>query len=517
MDAALAQAAPQGVRTNTVARTTYWVRNWRGLPHAILFCLLILVYCYTPPRWQDWNQNSRLDLTMAIVEQGSVRIDRYADNTGDYATIGGYRYSDKAPGLSLAAVPAYALVRVARPLGLGSLAERLGRSSGFASTLNPAGAGLSSQRIDQALALYLVTVATVVLMSAGLGVLIALVVERLWGCRTAGIATALVFALATPLFPYAQAFYGHLPAAACLFAAYALVVLRPGSAFGWRRLFCIGALLACAIVIEYPALLVAAPIAIWVLALARGRAIVPSMAGALGPIAALVVYDLVAFGTPWPIGYAHSTLWQGQHQQGFMSVTYPKWAAIEGLLFSPFRGLIFYSPVLLLALIGIGLALRDQQRRAATLVALTGLGAIFLFTASSAMWWGGFSVGPRYLLPGLPLLAVPFGAFVAWCNRQTFSLRIAGWGLTAALAAVSAILIWTTTFARQNYPPDTLRRPLEEYVLPALREVDIARNVGMILGLHGITSLVPLVIILTVGVGALGVSLQQPRTGSVGA
>jgi hypothetical protein len=262
---------------------------------------------------------------------------------------------------------------------------------------------------------------------------------------------------------------------------------------------------------------VAAPIAIWTLVIARRRAVIFSLAGALGPLVALALYDLAAFGTPWPVGYAHSTLWQGQHQQGFMSVTYPKWGAIGGLLFSQFRGLLFYSPVLVLALVGIGIALRERQQRAATLVALVGFGAIFLFTASSVMWWGGFAVGPRYLLPGLPLLAVPFGAFVAWCNRQAMSLRLAGWATTAALAGISLGLVWATTFARQNYPPDTMRQPLSEYVLPALREGDIARNLGMAVGLHGVASVLPLAILLAMGLGGLGLALRPAPTGCVSA
>jgi hypothetical protein len=514
MDAALARIFPARERGARVAGALAWVRNWRSLPHAILFCLLLLVNGYTPPRWQDWNQNSRFDLTQALVEQGTVRIDDYADNTGDYATIDGHRYSDKAPGLSLAAVPLYAVVHAARPLGLGALAERLGRSEGFAGTLAPGGAGLNAARVERALALYLITVATVGLMAAWLGVLLALVVERLWGCRTAGLVTALVFGLATPLFPYAQAFYGHVPAAACVFAAYSLLVLRPDTAVTNRRLCAIGALLACAIVIEYPAALVAVPVAVWALAIARGRAALLGALGAVGPLAALVAYDLIAFGTPWPVGYANSTLWQAQHQQGFMSVTYPKWEAALGLLVSPFRGLLFFSPVLLVALAGIWLALRERRQRAATLVALAGFGAIFLFTASSAMWWGGFAVGPRYLVPGLPLLAVPFGAVVAWCNEQATLTRLLGLGTIAAIAGGSLVLVWGTTFARQNYPPDTLRQPLVDYVLPALREGDVARNLGMAFQIQGVASLLPLVVVLALGVAGIGAALRPGQPGS---
>src|SRR5262249_62430349 len=53
-----------------------------------------------------WNQNSRFDLVRAIVDEGTLRIDDYHRNTGDKARWNGHYYSDKAPGLALAAVPA---------------------------------------------------------------------------------------------------------------------------------------------------------------------------------------------------------------------------------------------------------------------------------------------------------------------------------------------------------------------------------------------------------------------------
>jgi hypothetical protein len=63
-------------------------------PYVLLFITLLVGYTYTPPRWQDWNQNSRFDLTMAIVDQGTFRIDDYVSNTGDYALVDGHAYSD---------------------------------------------------------------------------------------------------------------------------------------------------------------------------------------------------------------------------------------------------------------------------------------------------------------------------------------------------------------------------------------------------------------------------------------
>lgn len=476
--------------------------------------LFLMIFAYTPPRWQDWNQNSRFDLTRAIVDQGTVRIDDYADNTGDYAIVDGHIFTDKAPGLSLLAVPVYAMtVHVLNPLGLSDITNRLGQSSAFSDTLTPGGEGIDDDRVEIAVALYIATLLTVSIPAALMLVLLATIVERLAGCRTAGILTALLIGLATPVFTYSQALYGHIPAAFCVVAALALLVLAPpDEELGWKRLLGIGALLGAAIIIEYPVALIVAPVALWTVAKTGTHGAIFGTLGALPMLATLAVYDLVAFGTVKPIGYEHSALWQEQHSTGFMSITYPHLDAIWGLTFSPFRGLFFYSPVLLLVLAGVYLATKSPRAWTPTLVAGGGFLLMFLFVCSSVMWWGGFAVGPRYLAPALPMLAIPLGYAIAWINGSAPAIRAIGMLAVAVLGVGSALIVWLTTFATQNYPPDTVRDTFSGYVWPALRSGDVARNLGMAVDLDGIASLVPLLIITGCGVLYLGARLALSET-----
>src|SRR5438876_3836154 len=74
----------------------------------MLACALLASYAYFYQAG-GWNQNSRFDLVRALVERGTVRIDAYADNTGDKTVFDGHVYSDKAPGQALAAVPLVAI------------------------------------------------------------------------------------------------------------------------------------------------------------------------------------------------------------------------------------------------------------------------------------------------------------------------------------------------------------------------------------------------------------------------
>src|SRR3981081_2901838 len=73
----------------------------------LLGVVLFVFFAYFEP-YPDANQNSRLGLVRAIVEKRTTAIDEYASNTIDYATFNGHIYSDKAPGLSFAAIPVYA-------------------------------------------------------------------------------------------------------------------------------------------------------------------------------------------------------------------------------------------------------------------------------------------------------------------------------------------------------------------------------------------------------------------------
>jgi hypothetical protein len=266
------------------------------------------------------------------------------------------------------------------------------------------------------------------------------------------------------------------------------------------------------VLIEYPSAVVGLPIAVYALALGGRRAALYGVVGAAIPLTALAAYDLIAFGTPMPVGYEHSTLWQEQHQQGFMSLTRPTWGAIWGLTGGEFRGLFYLAPVLLLALPGAVMGLRARSSRPSIAVVVASAAGMLLFASSSVMWWGGFAVGPRYVLPVVPLLALPLGMFIAAVNRAALPWRLAGFTCLVGLTALSALATWGLTIARQGYPPDSIQAPLADYAVPAFREGDIARNLGMAIGLDGVATLVPLCIVLSVGLLALGRALLERET-----
>jgi len=125
----------------------------------------------------------------------------------------------------------------------------------------------------------------------------------------------------------------------------------------------------------------------------------------------------VIYGRPW-----------GTPQTGFMEWTRP---ALLQVLLSPFHGLLFWSPVLLLGLLGlVGLAWR-QPRLGGLLLGFF-LSQLYL-NAAFAAWWGSGSFGGRRFMNVVPVLAIGLGILLRGGARRR---RLVG-----ALAVVG--VVWT--------------------------------------------------------------------------
>jgi len=459
-----------------------------------IFLILLVCYIYFLPRWADWNQNSRFDLVLSIVDEHTLSIDSYYMNTGDYALYDGHYYSDKAPGMSFLAVPVYAAFRsIASVPSVAAVLERVAASPAFGETLRAEGSGLLADKVRFAAALTLATWVVVSLPSALAGMLLYSLLGSLFVSEFRKVLVTLGYGLGTNAFPYAGSFYSHQLVAALLFFAFYLIFQRRGQAMSAKRLLLIGLLLGYAVITEYPTALIAGALFLYAGFLLRDRrGFGYVILGCLPPVVLLAAYDLAAFGTALPAGYAHSALWTQPHHTGFMSLTYPKWDALWGLTFSPYRGLFFLSPFALLGAIGFVPFFREKDFRAESLVCLFAVVSFLLFNASSVMWWGGFAVGPRYMVPALPFLAVP----AAFLLKSMPERRI--WGvLLAMLVSISILTVGAVSIAGQNYPPEAFHFPLRDIAMPSLAAGDVARNLGMVFHLPAWQSLLPLVAVIT--------------------
>ena len=412
-----------------------------------------------------------------------LHIDDYHQNTGDKAFYRGHHYAVGSIGPSLLALPAYL---AARPL-LRHLA--------------------SPERRERA-ALLVMTLAAVSLPSALLGVCVYLFACRLVRQERRAFLAALIYGLCTVAFPYGKALFQHQVSAFGAFVGFYLLwrVVREQAA-PWR-LWAAGALFGLAAVSEYPVVLFLAAILAWAWLEAKDRwALQRVVWGALPLLLLFAGYNLAIFGTPLPVGYRYHVEYQDVHARGFMGITGPTWAGIYGITLSPYRGLLFLSPVLALALVGLRLLWRERSLRRTVVLLGVVIAGFVLYVGSYSYWWGGDAIGPRFLVPAVPFMILPMARTLdAWLDRT------AGRWVVGILTAVSGANVWIQSVAGQRYPPYEFRgrivaSPTFDWALPLLREGDVAFNAGHLLGLRGLSSLLPLAVALTI---LVALALREP-------
>jgi hypothetical protein len=460
-------------------------------PSTALVALLLGIYAYFYQAG-GWNQNSRFDLVRAAVERRSLRIDGYEGNTGDASTRGGHWYCDKAPGSSVLCIPTYAAMYVV------------------------AGAPRQVSPSWLAWAAWLSIVVAVGVPSAIAAAFLARLAHQLGLGPNASMVVALGWGLASMALPYATLLYGNQIAADLTIIAFALLVeARHGAAAATAgRMLAVGALLGFAVASEYPAALIAAPIGVYALFVAGGRPAAWALLGAAIPLAGLLSYHAAAFGGPFAFPYEYS-VWKEPRTGWFMGIGRPVGWALRNTLFSEYRGLLFTTPWLALALPG-GLLL---ARRHAAEVAVSAWAVIaFLWLNSSiAPWHGGWAAGPRYVVPMLPFAAALAGGVVLEVARAVASPRsherrggLVAAALVGGLLALSAANMFAATAVKPEIPM-TWSRPYAEFVWPSFRAGELsvstqtidmvdnppggarqAWNLGMKWGLDGHASLVPL-------------------------
>ena len=415
-----------------------------GRPGPWVFAILLASYSYF---WQarDWNVASRLMLTYALVDRGTLSIDGLDDQTRDIAFYRGHYYSDKTPGLSFLAVFPYAASRAIFRLPDHPLNR----------------AGFSHWPAD-----YWVTLGTSGLSSALSGLILVHLARKL-GCgpRRAAL-IGLGYGLATPAFAYATLGYGHQVAAFALLASFALLWGRP--ARPRLRAGLAGVLASYAGVVEIQVGPVSAILGFYLLAMVIGKRMPPSTilafaAGAAVPTLILLVYNSLAFGSPWRMGYFFEVLDQFKRVHSSsnpLGIRRPDWSKLGELLWGERRGLIRFAPIVLLTIPGL-VALLARRSWGPAIVSASTIVAVFLVNLSYPEWTGGWSTGPRLLLPMLPFAMLPVAALLAVGGRAATLLAI-----LLTLAGAVVVLPFEAIGARV---PDFVARPLVEAVWPLLR------------------------------------------------
>jgi hypothetical protein len=164
----------------------------------------------------------------------------------------------------------------------------------------------------------------------------------------------------------------------------------------------------------------------------RWRAAAWLCLGGAIPAIILVVLNWATFGDPLLGGYSDDKWGESP----------PLWLGLGGLLIAPSRGVLVYSPALLLTIpVIIGLVRRQDSSPANVRGMLIGwlvaTGLTVLFYARWYDWRGGFCYGPRFLCETMPLLCMVFA--LAYQRLQSAAVRFAANGLIALSVAVHVV------------------------------------------------------------------------------
>jgi hypothetical protein len=423
------------------------------------------------PKIHSANELPRVYLTWAMVEEGTFAIDTPARRwgaTADVSPAHGRMYSNKAPGSSMLAVPAY--------LALSAVKGTIGGEPTLAEMM------------------WTFRVVTGVVPTLLFLVLLGRFLRRFTDDDGRRLALA-GYALGTMAMSYSVLFIAHQLSAVCIATAYIVIVQVVEDGRDPRWLLAAGAAAGAAPLVDYQAAFAGVPLAVylcWKLLAAPPRRVLGVLyaaAGAAVPIAILLFYHWQAFGSPFKTGYDFSQTFAHFHQQGFLGMTELRWEAFVGSTVAPDNGLFFFSPMLLLAVPGWFVMARRGQR-AHVAITLSVAVIYLLFISSINFWRGGWQMGPRYVTAMLPFLMVPVSAALGAASQRWHAR-----GAAVALVIVGMV-IYGLSCALFPHFPEKFANPLYELVLRLIGDDLAPYSLGWLLGLRGVLSLVPYLAVL---------------------
>jgi hypothetical protein len=427
----------------------------------LVFAILCVYFTGVFPPFANPNELSRFQSVVAMADDHTFAIDAAIARLGDHedkAVDHGRFYSNKAPGLALAAYPVYRVLRFVLPAP----------ASG---TFDP---------------IFLLTR----LLTVSFVCVIALrrFAARLSESATSTAAAGLVLfavALGTPYLFYARSFFSHAWTAALLFLSWDRLRRAEqanGSGRGGRTMALAGILAAWAVISEYSVAPLAVALAVRAVTGHAVRRTAGFVLGALLPLVVLGAYDAVCFGSPWTLSSAREAApeYANLAGHGLFGFGLPSPRIALAYLGGPARGILPFCPFLVWSVCGLVKWRKAGRSRADWWLVVGGLAAFFVCLCGYPNWHGGWSLGSRYLLPGLFFAALPIG----WVLEGAWSR-----GLFLAAAVFSAAVHGLLTSTWPHFPPE-MPWPEVTGSLWFLERGWVAPNLGMVFGLVGPASLI---------------------------
>ena len=283
-------------------------------------------------------------------------------------------------------------------------------------------------------------------------------VKQLGFSSTAGLLGSATFLFASPAFVYGVTLYQHHFSTALILISLNLLVSRTS----WFSLFVIWLLCASSVPIDYPNAILMIPIGLAALTriinttqtkrhfnLNLSPGLLITFVSMVIPLALFMWFNKASYGDPFQLSGTVASVARINEDgnpappeidfemlgEEYVNPDLQKKTAfgffeprdlINGLythLIARDRGILFFTPILLLALFGLSTLARANSELA-TLTASISLYALLVYS----LWgdpWGGWAFGSRYLIPAYAMLSIMLSAFFDRFKKNFFMLLFA--------------------------------------------------------------------------------------------
>jgi hypothetical protein len=409
--------------------------------------------------------NSIADLTLALVDDQSLKIDTYARNSLDVSLNQGSYYSGMPPGLSFLMVPVYLMAKI--PLAF-IPKQNLERLNQFIdeNLSKKHGAVFWTQKRSIVVLLLILSTCLIAIPLALFGFKVfvdTLKNLNLIGSEQKLIILSLFILLGSPLADFTTTLYHNTVSAIFLWIIFCLRVQNWRKEIGWTESLFSGFLLGVCPTLDYPAIVYSIIILAFVVISLKStdKKMIPLIGIAyLLPLFGLLLYHQQAFGSPFANAYQFRDPSAGPStplinaelaRQGWFALI-PTFQKLYRTFFHPWCSILIYNPILVVGLASSSLfTLRSKDFRNRIL-----WGTVFLICFSNFWFYATLpmavppfvgSYGARYTIYSVFFSALCLARIFSNLNPKHFR-----WATTGLM--IISIPTWLYLF--YGSPPRTL-------------------------------------------------------------
>ncbi|HTA27360.1 MAG TPA: hypothetical protein VK809_06215 [Bacteroidia bacterium] len=431
--------------------------------YAAFIVINLLLSCYYLDVWITPNTACRAMPVLALYEDKTIVIDKYKDYAGDVSVINNHTYSNKAPLSSFLVYPFYSLYK---SMGLPELKDTTLKKYPIYiwAYKNPDGSLIMADGrsflLPKSSTVFILGDILCGVIPFIIALFLSLFAIKRITSKVSPVAIVMLSFYASFLFTYAGAYTGHLLSG--IFALAGYVFLKK------KNYLLAGLLLGLGVATEFT---VGILVPVWALLIFTNENEKKSLwekfvklvffGGGLIPGMVIVLYyNYHLTGSVFKTPYNYEVHQQKQNAQelGFNA---PTLQAFWGIVFSTYRGLLFYAPIFILLLWyvlknGYQNFFKNAKSKMALLSAglknylLLTVVAFLLLISAYYQWPGGWAFGPRYLIP-MVLIALYEG--VIYLSSKRISPYVF-YGLTG----LGLLFVWmdksTKLFMLPDFPQD---------------------------------------------------------------